>query len=183
MTTVAENAERVLGYLVEHHGEDVEPQVLVDSISISPDDLNDAVTILEENGLVEWVRWLGTHPFAFGSVNSTPRGKYEYERLRTAREAQVASSALAPETTLSPGVIRRPPTPIGSPYGFHEEDWEIVADRHANQGTLYVVLGHQWSSPHFDSALLRENVQRMFDRTVTEYNARPSAIPTMLTFV
>lgn len=183
MATIAENAARVLEYLVEHHGEDVEPRVLAASLAISPEDLNDAVTILEENGFVDWVRWLGTHPFEFGSVSSTPRGKYEYERLRTVQDAQGAASLSGSATTLASGAIRRPPTPIGSPYGFHEEDWEIVADRHADQGVLYVVLGHEWNSRHFDTSLLRQNVHEMFERAVTVYNAGRGAIPTVLTFV
>jgi len=66
---------------------------------------------------VELYRYLGTAPFVFGEVILLPRGKYEYERM-TEKKA-------VPQTTEAK--IFRPPAPVGSPYGFNDEDWEFVA--------------------------------------------------------
>jgi len=45
--------------------------------SLSPEDINDAVTILSESGNVEWIRTLGTAPYAFRDVKLTARGRYD----------------------------------------------------------------------------------------------------------
>jgi DNA-binding MarR family transcriptional regulator len=47
---------------------------------LTPAEINDAVTILEESGYVKLSRGLGTSPFVFDEIILLPRGKYEYEQ-------------------------------------------------------------------------------------------------------
>src|SRR5688500_3486262 len=104
MTTIAENATRILHYLVSRHGEALEAALVAEALRLNPQDLNDAVSILVDNGYAEWVQWLGTHPYAFGTVSSTPRGKFEHERLAALRGA-------APENP-TPGDVAAVPAAV-----------------------------------------------------------------------
>jgi hypothetical protein len=181
MATIAENATRILHYLVSRHGEDVEAASLAEALHLEPQDVNDAVSILVDNGYVEWIQWLGTHPYAFGTVSSTPRGKFEHERLAALRETTPANPANGAAATVA-AVVARAPAPVGSPYGFQDEDWEIVSERKEAQDILYVVLGHQFASGHFVTDQLRTNVRQSFEQAVAEYNASPRAIQAHLEF-
>ena len=51
---------------------------------MTPGEVNDAVSILEENAHVEWQQFLGTAPWDFGFVEIRPRGRFEYERISLA---------------------------------------------------------------------------------------------------
>ncbi len=149
---------------------------------LSPADINDAVSLLVHSGYAEWRQYLGTAPFIFGSVRITPVGRYEHERTSsllsdplTLRPREEATSTGEPQISL-------PPTPIGSPYGFTDADWEFIADRKDRSAELLVVMGYQFHSDHYDSATLRANVESMFENIVGRYNAIPTAVPTNLSF-
>jgi len=139
---------------------------------LTPAEINDAVTILEESGYVEWLRYLGTTPFVFGGVTLTPRGRYEYERMT---EKKTISRTAEVE-------ILRPSIPVGSPYGFYEEDWETVAEVKGRSGQLQVVFGFQFKSSYYDTENLKQNVKEMFQRAVEAYKKLPNAIPVELIF-
>ncbi|MPZ06617.1 MAG: hypothetical protein GEU26_09415 [Nitrososphaeraceae archaeon] len=49
---------------------DVLQAILID---LTPGEINDAISILEESGFVKAKRAVGTHPYAFYSVLLTPR--------------------------------------------------------------------------------------------------------------
>lgn len=177
--TVAENAAKVLGFLYEAEPE-VQPggATIAAGTGLTPSEINDAVTILVENGYAEWLRFLGTHPYAFGNVLITPRGRYEYERA----QAVAAPSAPAQEVRVGGPVITPPPTPIGSPYGFGDEDWEIVAERKGAADRLNVVLGYQFESDYYNSDHLRRNLEQAFVEAVSAYDRLPGAVPSTLHF-
>ena len=82
----------------------------------------------------------------------------------------------------SGGSVPLPPVPIGSPYGFHDEDWETVATRKADAGVLNVVLGLQFESEHYDAGLLRTNVKAMFSMAVEAYGQGLGVHPINLVF-
>ena len=141
--------------------------------------INDAVTLLVDAGYVEWVQVMGTAPYDFGEAAITPRGRYECQRLalppsgETApnAESELLGSDVSADGSLStPGIL--PPVPIGSPYGFTDEDWEIVSERKGRQDRVYTVLGHQFESDCFDTDALRRNVESMMRRATVDYNAR-----------
>ncbi len=133
--------------------------------------INDAVSLLVDSGYAEWIQTLGTAPYIFRSVSVTPLGRYEYERMK---EKIIPESATA--------VIGRPPVPIGSPYGFHDEDWETISRQKANHKDLYVVLGYQFKSDYYDSVKLKSNIETMFRHAVDVCNNKPDAIPVNLIF-
>ena len=156
---------------------------LTEITSLSVNDINDAVALLERSGFVEWRRYLGTAPYTFGHIWITPVGRYETERL----ESLVADPLVLTEKAASADVSLKstlilPPTPIGSPYGFTDEDWEVIAARKGDPERLVVVCGYQFTSRHYDSTELRKNVEVMFERAVTKYNAQPGALSAILDF-
>lgn len=194
--TVGENAGIVLAFLygADRHAQLNGPAIAA-ATNLDPQEINDAVTILVENSYIEWQRFLGTAPWAFGYVEITPRGRYQFEREREAQRATLAATVQPSAATGSPVrpvaaaldpavsmLITAPPQPIGSPYGFEDEDWEIVSERKGAHDRLNVVLGYQFASPHYDSAQLTANLERMFCYAVAEYNGLPGAVPATLTF-
>jgi hypothetical protein len=54
------------------------PQLQKDS-NLSPANLNDAIELLVENGLVKWRQYLGTAPFKFAQATITARGRASRE--------------------------------------------------------------------------------------------------------
>lgn len=149
---------------------------------LSPDDLNDSVNILHESGLVEWIQPMGTFPYDFAAVRITSRGRYEYERLKQQTTESAQKEGEIENESVHQPQLGLPATPIGSPYGFTPEDWETVARHKAKTDTLYVVMGSQWKSGHYDSAKLKKNVEAMFRKAVEEYNKLPGVTPCTLHF-
>lgn len=145
----------------------VDAQEVAEATGLPPERLNDAVTILVESGYADWLRTLGTAPYEFRTVQITARGRYEYQRLQTEAQPQ------PPETTEGKTMPTPtlPPVPVGSPYGFKDEDWEIVAERKSRADRLYVVLGFQFSSTHYDADKLKANLEDSFKQAVTTYAA------------
>jgi len=137
-----------------------------------PPEINDAVAILEESGLVEVMRYLGTAPFRFGGVSITSRGRYEWQRTSSESIGESREVRGAPEQVMAV----RPPTPVGSPFGFTDIDWESVADARSRTNEVRIVLGHQFKSHYFDSEQLNKNVQHMFQKALEDYSTRPGAI-------
>ncbi len=175
--TVEENANIILATLAElprPTGSDatLTGEQLAEITTLSPEEINDAVTILVEAGFVEWLQVMGTGPFDFLDVHITPRGRYEYER---------ASRNVASKGPTGSRVIR-PPSPVGSPFGFTDQDWELVADRKNKNDTLYVVLGFQFSSQFYDSHEIKNNVEDMFQLAVEKYNQMPASFHAVLNF-
>ena len=63
---------------------------------MDPDRINDAVKVLEANGIVKVDRYLGTSPFLFGGVEPHSSGSDRYE---TAKESQQTPPAVQPGST------------------------------------------------------------------------------------
>jgi hypothetical protein len=149
---------------------------------LSPAEINDAVTLLVHSGYAEWRQYLGTAPYLFGAVGITPVGRYEHERTSSILGDPLIIKPREGERQADQPRISLPPAPIGSPYGFTDEDWEFIADRKDRSGELIVVLGYQFSSEHYDSEALKTNLESMFHWAVGQYNAIPTAVPTVLSF-
>jgi len=149
---------------------------------LPPNRVNDAMALLVDSGHAEWIQTFGTAPFDFNAATITSRGRYERQRLQSALdERQNASSAGNPTASTAPtfsstvptsmDLSIRPPAPVGSPFGFIDEDWEAVAGRKINPHRLYTVLGHPFVSTSFDANELRANIDAMLQRAVEHYNA------------
>ena len=134
---------------------------------LEPNEINDAVAILDQAGLVETMNNLGTAPFNFGAVSISPRGRFEYER-----------SLVQPDA----GAVQRTTAPVGSPFGFDDEHWEIVTRRRAETHTLHVVLGYQFSSTHYVTDLLRRNIEATFQHALSDFNELPGSRPATVAF-
>jgi hypothetical protein len=172
--TVEGNAATVLKALSEGKPSASEGRFEIDGkrvqelTGLTPQEINDAATILFEAGYVDWLVYFGTDPFNFGHIWITPRGKIEYEHIRPLSDMTK--------------VIHEPLTPVGSPYGFTDEDWETVTDKKSLGGVLSVVFGYQFKSSFYNAAVLKENVERSFKLAVDDYNSLKTAIAVTLDF-
>jgi hypothetical protein len=140
--------------------------------NLNPDRVNDAVALLVDSGYAEWVQTMGTAPFDFADAYITSRGRYEHQRLNADAKAQkqLKPPNLEGVPVTAGAKSTLPPSPAGSPYGFTDEDWEVVSRHKARADRLYVVLGHQLSSATYDASNLRKNVMAMFEGAVQRYN-------------
>lgn len=176
-TPIQNNASTILRILAEQprrEGANIEMSGLdlAEITSLTPNEINDAITVLREAGLVEWLQTLGTGAYNFDVVWITPRGRYEFER--TTNQPKV-------DRTQEVQVIR-PPSPVGSPFGFTDQDWEIVADRKSRTDILYVVLGYQFESEYYNSNELIANTRNMFEKALAKYNTLHGSYQVVLNF-
>lgn len=158
------------------------PQLL-EQTGLDAGRINDAMAILVEAGLAEWVQTFGTAPFDFSDAMITPRGRYEHQRTAALTKTAASQTGAAESPTDSPAPVAvRAPVPVGSPYGFTDEDWEIVAERKSRQDQLRVVLGLQFVSSNYDTDRLKRHIKEWFEKAVAEYNARKMGHPVSLKF-
>lgn len=75
------------------------------------------------------------------------------------------------------------PTPVGSPFGFTELDWEFIELERRPPNRLKVVFGHQFESETYDGKGLVENLRRSFEEAVKLYNQEPGHAEVSLLFV
>ncbi len=143
-------------------------------------DINDAFWLLKSSGYVDSVQYLETRDYNFTNMWITSLGRYEAERISGVlpEPIKVATKQLPTQDQK----ISIPPAPVGSPYGFTDEDWEFIARQKSNDGKLIVVMGYQFQSPHYDQALLQSNVKAMFQEAVDRYNGSAGALRAELTF-
>jgi len=133
-------------------GDYVDAATLAEAANLTPDRLSDAVAFLVEAGYSEWIQTFGTAPFDFADAMITVRGRYESQRLVEQLEELKQSKS---STVSEPGradarmanlLPARPPAPVGSPYGFTDEDWKELAQR----ATSRVCVRRPWASGRFD---------------------------------
>lgn len=178
-TEIEQDALRVLGSLVEarnqaealkvdQFSEWVTGPQLEETLDLPPLRINDAVSLLEANGYAETVRTMGTSPFTFREVAATPLGSLEYQRSTLPGEV-VQVERVAPAIAPLP----RSPIPVGSPYGFVEEDWEYVERERSQRNVLKVVVGYQFKSNHYDTRKLLTMLRRDFRVALKAYNIEP----------
>jgi len=120
---------------------------------LSPDEINYAVEYLVDSDLAQWNRSLDADPYSFGSVEITSRGLFEFSRLDQVDLGEESEIGALP-----------PPTPIGSPFGFTDEDWEIVTEQKRQADKLFVVFGFQYVSTLYNSTSLTRYTRNMFKR-------------------
>jgi len=147
---------------------------------LSPEELNDAVTILEDSDYVHPLRSMGTAPYLFHSVTITARGKYEIQRLQKERDSpQEQKEQDRPQEQK----ITLFPSPVGSPYGFLDEDWELVSKRKNESNKIYVVFGLQFKSKFYDTEKLKKNVKEMFEEAIKIYKNKVGSFDIELEFI
>ena len=172
-TQIETDASTVLQHLAQApRDEFVDGAQISAATGLSPDRINDAVALLVDSGNAEWNQMFGTAPYDFGDAIITPRGRYEAQRLSAAQQEVTEPVPAIAQSARAPIVQARPPAPVGSPYGFTDEDWESAAQRKGHRDRLYVVFGHQSTSDCFDSDALHQNCKKMFVTAVARYNER-----------
>jgi hypothetical protein len=184
-TQIDRDARVILRVLASKPRDEFVPAAqIAEATSLAPERVDDAVARLVDSGYAEWVQTFGTAPYDFADAYITARGRYENQRL----EALDAARANAPRrsTTADTHSVdvkpNLPPTPAGSPYGFTDEDWEVVSRRKARVDRLYVVLGHQFTSSSYKSEELRRNIKQMFELAVQRHNDDHVQSPVKLKF-
>jgi hypothetical protein len=151
--------------MVQNDKELFENAWLQEHTDLTPRDINDAVDYLESIGAIEVGKYLGTAPFDFGDVELKSRGRYIYNEIAAERE-----SSKAKNQDRSIALPTRPLNPIGSPYGFNENDWVTVSLQKEETQTLYVVMGMQFESRFYDNDILSRNVQDIFQKAIEQCN-------------
>lgn len=167
MNLVEENAVKILTTLIEKNVKQAQGKQIEQIIGLSPEDINDAVDYLVVLGSVEVIRGLGTEPYTFGAIMVNSRGKFLYHEMkkRTDEVEKEKEKKLLPE---------RPVNPVGSPYGFTDDDWEYVSLRREDRSTLNVVFGLQYESEYYNTDQLINNIKNYFQKAVEMYNKKRS---------
>lgn len=167
MNLVEENAVKILTTLIEKNVKQAQGKQIEQIIGLSPEDINDAVDYLVVLGSVEVIRGLGTEPYTFGAIMVNSRGKFLYHEMkkRTDEVEKEKEKKLLPE---------RPVNPVGSPYGFTDDDWEYVSLRRQDRSTLNVVFGLQYESEYYNTDQLINNIKNYFQKAVEMYNKKRS---------
>ncbi|HOV98662.1 MAG TPA: hypothetical protein PK595_03705 [Bacteroidota bacterium] len=75
-----------------------------------------------------------------------------------------------------------PILPIGSPFGFTDIDWEYVQRKKKQPNILFVVMGFQFKSEHYNTKLLKTNVEYCFQKAIDSYNSSGGRMRTILEF-
>jgi len=176
--TIEENASIILTTLVNQQPDrmgqhSLPAKELQEATKLSPAEINDAISILEDSGYVETLKALGSAPFLFVVVTLTARGKYEYQRL----------SKETKETEVQAKQISIPVSPVGSPFGFTDGDWEFVTGRKSESKKIHVVFGFKFESKFYDTEKLKQNVKNMFENALEKYNEIQGAIQVELNFI
>jgi hypothetical protein len=186
MSRPANPAERLLSALFDKPSNQyISGAELAKDTALDSTDLNFAAVELVDAGLARWTQPMGTAPYEFGGMLLTARGRYEAKRLRQRiHNAPARSNQSAVPTGLldSIGDGIRPPLPVGSPYGFGDGHWEAIALRRSHGEILYVVMGHQFESSHYDTERLIANVRRTVEQAVERHNRRSKQTPIALDF-
>ena len=145
---------------------------LSEATGSTPPEINEAATILVDSELADWQQYKGTSPYRFGEICITARGRYEYERLTKVTKIDEREKNLN----------IHPPSPVGSPYGFYDQDWEVVSERKADTSTLFIVFGYQFKSKHYNTKILVDNIKNTFEQAVNNYKNEQTLLDFSLDF-
>lgn len=156
--SINEDLAVTLRVLAEHERDQfIESAEIGEKTGLEPGRVSDAIRILEDSGYVEAVRTMGNAPYDFSRAMITSGGRYEFERATKDAEERGSEGEAA---------VRRRPVPVGSPYGFTEEDWEFIDLESASENVI-VVFGHQFKSTYYDTKKLTSQLQLDFELALT----------------
>jgi hypothetical protein len=183
---MSEDMDLILEFFGREYQQDTEKmftgEELQQALDIEPARLNVAIDFLSSTDLIERYNYLGTSPYRFGQVRISSRGIYELERRKSYKKAISDFKPINFDTQIKVSDFEsfmkslleskelKPPTPVGSPYGFTAYDWELVSSRKSDLSTLYVVLGTKFVSSYYDTVTLRQNILELLERGIKKYN-------------
>ena len=167
MNPIEKNAIIILKECVERKLEWIQSESIAEITSLSADDINDAVDYLEDLGAIRVESAIGTAPYRFVMFQILTRGRFLYNEI--IEKSHAPTDEGKEKTGLLP---KRPLNPVGSPYGFTENDWDRVALQKEDRTTLYVVMGMQFHSEQYDSENLIKNIEGHFRQSLESYNSK-----------
>jgi len=184
--TISVDMDLILKFFEREYQKDAEKmftgEELQQALDIGPERLNAVIDQLNNTGLIKRYNYIGTSPYIFGHVRISSRGIYELERMESYKRAISDLKLVNFDTQIKVSDFEslmksfleskelKPPTPVGSPYGFTAYDWELVSSRKSDSSTLYVVLGTKFISSYYDTMALKQNILELVQRGVKKYN-------------
>lgn len=175
MNPIEQNALYVLKILVDNNMQLASGKKIEEVTNFDPQAINDAIEYLEDLNAVKVMRYLGTSPYDFGQVEVNTRGRYLYHELFSDEESK---GTILTEDEINPPILagkklpERPYNPLGSPYGFTEDDWETVSLKKKNRCKLNVVFGLQYESDYYITDDIINNIKIYFEEAVTNFNSK-----------
>ena len=142
---------------------------LSECTGLNAKEINDAVDYLHDRGFLERLDFSGTYPFVFGQIQLNSRGRYAYHDMVSQTSEQIEKGAPSSSDAI---IGATPPFPVGSPFGFTDLDWEFVQTKKRQLTNLFVVMGFQFGSPHYNTEKLKANIEQTFLNAVNKYNER-----------
>lgn len=130
--------------------------------------LQEALKILAEGGAIEAWWKVGDNDY-YDEVSLKPWGHREVERIETEKKRPEQQANSRASHTLVP--FRQP---VGSPYGFTEEDWEAVIKDREDTSRLIVVFGYKWDSNYYSAEAIRESLKRDFKKALEAASTKSS---------
>ena len=184
--TISEDMDLILEFFEREYQKDAEKmstgEELQQALDIGPERLNAVIDQLSNTGLIKRYNYIETSPYSFGHVRISSRGIYELERRKSYKKAISDLKPVNFDTQIKVSDFEslmksllelkelKPPTPVGSPYGFTDYDWELVSSRKSDLSTLYMVLGTKFVSSYYDTKALRQNIWELVKKGVKKYN-------------
>jgi hypothetical protein len=165
LNPIERNAFALLKIMVDSTRDQYPNDFLQQQTGLSPRDIDDAISYLEDLGAIQAIKALGTAPYHFLTVFFMPRGSYLYHEIKKKLEEENNRKEMIALPT-------RPFYPIGSPYGFNEDDYNTVAFRKRDITNLYIVVGYQFSSEFYNTTLLLDNIKNYFEKVLKELNEK-----------
>ncbi len=181
-----EDMDIILEFLNREYQKDAEKmftgEELQQALDIGPEILNAVIDQLSTTSLIKRFNYMGPSPYIFGHVRISSRGIYELERRKSYKKAISDFKPINFDTQIKASDFKslmksllgfkelKPPTPVGSPYGFTDYDWELVSSRKSDLSTLFMVLGTKYVSSYYNTMALRQNILELVQKGVKKYN-------------
>jgi hypothetical protein len=141
---------------------------------LSPLEINNAIDFLDDRDLINRQNYLGTVPYNFGHVYLNSRGNYLYHELQEDHKDDEEES--------DSNIVAQQPLAAGSPYGFTDIDWKYVQTELSKNSILKIVFGHQFKSEHYNSANLKLNLHKQFQKAIDILNSNKTLTKVTLNF-
>ena len=187
MNPIEQNALYILKILVDNNTKRIGGRGLNELTGFDPRDINDAIKYLEDLDAVDVLKALGTSPYNFLNVEVKSRGRYLYyeifsdEKRTILDENKIKQSQVqmkdvkpvekTPKSDLKVQIIpERTYYPVGSPYGFTEDNWESVSLKKTNRNILEVVFGLQYVSDYYNIEDIIKNIKSYFEIAIENFN-------------
>ncbi len=182
MNPIEQDALYILKILVEKGTKRASGKMIKEETDFDAETINDAINYLEDLNAVDVLRGMGTSPYNFFNIGVTSRGRYLYHEIFSDQQGSIIDENPTNEEKLTKSLPERPLNPVGSPYGFTDEDWESVALKKQDKNHLNVVFGLQYKSKYYDTNQIIEIIKAHFKVSITNFNTKNDDMDVELNF-